>query len=270
MADPHSYWQKILKWTGYYVPTPKGTVPAPLIEGVIYIESRGDPRALNPSGTTRGLGQIDPNGMEYGAFKAVADRLASGKSPSTPEEKAVFDALRPHGGRLTPDLLYDPDVNIAVMTHGINYRSERSGERDWLKLITTGYFGAGPTGDIDWGTTQGQYYAQLRSYIEQKFGKDTVIKLQQGTYPTGRQGESVPGEGPGGETPGGGSRPPVTTLPNTGSGPLDFVQDAVDSIVNAVRSVIEQGLGLAVPFAGRVGLFLAGVALLAAGAWLWL
>lgn len=252
MASPHDWWNNILRWSGYLTETPEGTVPAPLMEGVIFIESRGEPRAYNRVGDTYGLGQVSPVGLEYGGFKAIAEQVKS-RAPRTAEEKLVSDALRPHGGNLSTNLLYDPDVNIAIMTYGINYRSEHSGERDWLRLIVTGYFGAGPEGDISNGTTQQDYYDQLSEYIKTNFGQATLTQLQSGTYPTGRQGDIAD------ESPSGTPTAPTTGPMDTGNpllNPLGFIQDFISSI-----------LAMLPPFAGRVGFYAVGIALLAVGAW---
>lgn len=141
-------------------------VPPHIVEGIINVESGGDPNAYNAGSGAAGLGQITEGGLEWGAY------------------------LRDH-----PDAKFssvsDPDVNIDVMIAGLSARHAsgvtdrlqggNGAQQDWY-MTAAGYLGGadndGFNGASDsLGTSGPEYVRRVRLYIMRTWGTDTASEI---------------------------------------------------------------------------------------------
>ena len=242
------------------------TIPPQLIEAQVNLETGGtfDPELRHPGGAI-GLGQIMPNGYEFGAYRQEVD----------PNIEASD--------------LTNPVVNLNVMTYGMAKR-KASGETerkaggigayaDWF-MAAAGYLGgannAGFNTAADSNGTTGELYVRtLEKYIRRVWGNDAAddiddlgegaVLVSGGDWSDDDAAITYDPSAPGVDRKG--EVAALTRLFDSyGDGSLDSQDEGRDtSLQGQVAAGIAAALGPLLDYAPRVGLALGGTALAIVG-----
>ncbi len=204
-------WRPMLRQeTARYANTPGGAPPWQIAEGMIDLESGGDPSNVTDVGNgdvAVGLGQITTRGLEYDLYRK--------RFPNGPTD------------------LTDPQTNLRVMILGLDSRQEMGVEAakhnqphalsNWL-VTAAAYFGAGSNEGINtksdrFGTTGDTYVAHITAYMRDVLRlSNTQIAAIAGGENTGESLE-----------PGGPSAP--SPEPSSGGGIGGFLLDGLKRAV---------------------------------------
>lgn len=136
-------------------------VPPQILEAQVDLETGGtfNTELVSPAGAV-GLGQITPDGLEYGWYKQNIDP------------------------NVTPDQLTNPETNLRIMAYGMAYRKKLGEDEraaggtgawsDWY-MAAAGYLGGANNAGFNtkadyYGTTGEDYVRRVRSYITNVWG----------------------------------------------------------------------------------------------------
>ena len=239
---------------------PGEKVPPPqILEAMIDLETGGtlDPAFVDPISGAIGLGNIMPDGLEWGVYKA--------NQPDAKESD-----------------LTDPAVNIDVMIDGLSYRQYLGQQEkdaggmgayaDWY-MASAGYLGGANNAGFNtkadaYGTTGQDYVRRLRAYITRVWSAETARKidlLQPGAAVAagGDWGEGAISFDPDAPTDATDYFGDLLDSFKSGlSSGYNYVKDEASDIAGKVISGIVSGLAAIAP---RVGLAVAGLALSVVG-----
>lgn len=200
---------------------PGDKVPPPqLLEAMIDLETGGnlDPAFVDPASGAIGLGNIMPDGLEWGIYKA--------NHPDAKESD-----------------LTDPAVNIDVMIDGLSYRQYLGQQEkdaggmgayaDWY-MTAAGYLGGANNAGFNtkadaYGTTGESYVRRVRAYITRVWSAETAREID-----LLQPGAAVAAGGDWGEGK-------ITFDPDAPTGSTDYFGNLLDSFKDGLSDVYESG-----------------------------